>query len=323
MKMRCHNLFKTAIIPLLLALLLPGCSTTYRPIYDKTVQDIHDNLKAEDLAAERGISNMPIAEIVKNGKSYLTNGNINLARIFFIQALNKDSSCIPALIGLGDILMLEGKVSDALELFESINDKHPKDKTVLYKLATAHRLIGKTDMAIDYANQALLLDPDSPEIQTELALIYDAVGSYPLAEPLYRSIVNVMPASANAYNNLGCNLILQKRYNEAISTLTQASTLAPKDSKIKNNLAIAYGMNKKFDSAFDILKKSVGEAEALNNLGYLYMNMGEWEKAESCLKRALETKPVYYVKASENLEKLNRMKLSASSSVPGSSRVEH
>jgi len=53
----------------------------------------------------------------------------------------------------------------------------------------------------------------------------------------------------------------------------------------------------------EAFKKAGDEAQAYNNLGFVYMQKGEREKAIHSFEKAIESRPTFYLKASENLKK--------------------
>ena len=80
--------------------------------------------------------------------------------------------------------------------------------------------------------------------------------------------------------------------------------IEPRNRMLQNNLATAYFLNGEETRAKEIFIKTLGEAAAWNNLGYLYMTQGKWEKSEQALKKAVDLNPQLYMRARENLARL-------------------
>jgi len=305
MQRKDHSMKVASLITLLL--FLAGCSTSYKPVVRGYGEPPLPSVFGDDRSDER-IEDKSLEEIVLAGQQNLKNGNIQLAKAYFAQALNKDDRCLEVYIGLADILWMEQKNQKALELLKKAENIDPKNKKVLLKLSTAYRVLGEAETALSYANQAVLIDQNDPEVLTELAILYDSMGEANMAEPLYVSVVEKLPDSPSALNNLGWNLLLQKRYREATALFRRALAHDPKNPRIRNNLGTAYALDGKEEQALAILEDLLGRAEAMNNLGYFLMTQGEWDKAEKTLKKALDQKSVFYAKASRNLEKLNSLR---------------
>ena len=119
------------------------------------------------------------------------------------------------------------------------------------------------------------------------------------------------PDQAANHNNLGLNYMVRGEYPEAALSFLHALALDKDNIRIKNNLASAYLLSGDKDNAVEIFKGTVGEAGAYNNVGYLLMTQGNFDEAEQAFKKALQLNPSYYLRAQENLDKLQRLRNTA------------
>ena len=87
-----------------------------------------------------------------------------------------------------------------------------------------------------------------------------------------------------------------------------------------NNLATALIHLEMEEKALKLFEKSIGKAAAYNNLGYIYMTKGEFEKAEKAFQQALQLNPRLYLRAKDNLTYLQKRK---SLDDQGTGRVEN
>lgn len=80
---------------------------------------------------------------------------------------------------------------------------------------------------------------------------------------------------ADVYYSRGTNDLVNKNYAQALTFLLQAKELSPKDSKIRNNLGMAYYFREQLTLAEQELKEAVDldpkNSDARLNLGNLYM----------------------------------------------------
>jgi type IV pilus assembly protein PilF len=94
------------------------------------------------------------------------------------------------------------------------------------------------------------------------------------------------------YYSHGTHYLLQKNYTEALSHLMKADELTPNDSKIKNNLAMAYYFKEQTIKAIDLLNTSLNldpkNSDARVNLASIYFNLGKNEKAFLEYSKVLE-----------------------------------
>lgn len=97
---------------------------------------------------------------------------------------------------------------------------------------------------------------------------------------------------ASLYYNQGTNQIIAKQYTEALKNLLEANALDPNNTKILNNLGMAYYFKKRTDLAIGSIKKALKvepkNTEARINLGTIYSNSGNLIAAEQQYKRVLD-----------------------------------
>lgn len=112
--------------------------------------------------------------------------------------------------------------------------------------------------------------------------------------PSKMPISTAKPGSNESY--IGCMargtyLLEQRKYEEAISALQQASILKPDSEKAFNFLGIGYFMKKNFAEALNCFQKALAinpaYAAAICNLGNLQFEMGEVDAAVATLSKAI------------------------------------
>lgn len=89
---------------------------------------------------------------------------------------------------------------------------------------------------------------------------------------------------AEIYYGYGTNDLVNKDYTSALKNLLVAYELNPNDTKILNNLGMAYYFKKQYELAIKYLilstKKDEKNADAFNNLASVYLTLGRFEEAE-------------------------------------------
>ena len=160
--------------------------------------------------------------------------------------------------------------------------------------------------------------PQDPRLATSLnhlAVLYDAQGKYPEAEPLHKRALAIREKAlgpehadvALSLNNLAELYYNQGRYAEVEPLHKRALTirekaLGPEHPDVAlslNNLAEVYRVQGKYDEAEPFYKRSLAIREkalgpehpdvaaSLNNLGGLYDAQGKYAEAEPLYKRSL------------------------------------
>jgi predicted O-linked N-acetylglucosamine transferase (SPINDLY family) len=132
-----------------------------------------------------------------------------------------------------------------------------------------------------------------------LALQHQQAGRLQEAEAIYRQVLQVQPAFAEAYNNLGVAQREQGKLEEAGVSFRQALMLKPAFAEPYGNLGVVLQKQGKPEEAAACLRQAVtlkpAYAEAHNNLGVVLQQQGKLEEAVAHLRQALALNPAYSV----------------------------
>lgn len=260
----------------------------------------------------RRMENLPLDEVLQRGQAALANGDYRLAAVYFSTVLNKEPKSVPARLGLGQAALTAGDYSSARTLIDEVLVVEPDSVPALTARGRILSAQGQLDAAIAAFSHALEKAPENIVALTELAMTFDRIPArVNEAEPLYRKVLELNPESAAARNNLGFNFLLQGRAEEAVTILSGGLAFDKKNPRILANLATAYLLKGDKAKALQVFRQAVGEAEAYNNIGYLYMTQSRWDEAERAFRKALELSPRYYVRAGANLERLHELRIAA------------
>ncbi|HXW15448.1 MAG TPA: tetratricopeptide repeat protein [Terriglobia bacterium] len=117
----------------------------------------------------------------------------------------------------------------------------------------------------------------------------------PTAVSEYREALKLKPEVAEAWTNLGLDLYVLKRDDEAISAFQQAVKRKPDLEAANLFLGMAYLRTNQYDKAIPPLKKAISlnpkELKAYLNLSYAYQEMDRAEDAAAVLQKADELFP--------------------------------
>lgn len=179
------------------------------------------------------------------------------------------------------------------------------------------------DMAINFLQQALTLDPNHYPSYNLLGVIYHKKKDYQAALQALNRAIELKPNSAEAHHNLGVvyqdmgmfdraegeyrkaimlgyhqSLFLlarllfdQKKYEEAIQWALKAAEINPNDPGIFNLLGVACNERRDYKLAINYLRQAMDlnphDPIIWINLGVAYLNNGEKELAKELLEKAL------------------------------------
>lgn len=150
---------------------------------------------------------------------------------------------------------------------------------------------GRLNEAIAELSRAASLDPKLSQAHSLLAVAYDRKGLHDRAEGSYRRAIDADERDPQAMNNLGYSLYLNGNYRAAVDKLKRAARLAPADSRILNNLALAQVRLGKYDDAYRNFARAEGEFNGHANVAALLIRTGREEKAAEHLEAARRLQP--------------------------------
>jgi Flp pilus assembly protein TadD len=150
---------------------------------------------------------------------------------------------------------------------------------------------GRLNEAIAELSRAASLDPKLSQAHSLLAVAYDRKGLHDRAEDSYRRSMDVNDRDPQALNNLGYSLYLSGNYRASVDKLKKAARLAPSDSRILNNLALAQVRLGKYDDAYRNFARAEGEFNGHANVAALLVRSGREDKAVEHLEAARKLQP--------------------------------
>ena len=127
---------------------------------------------------------------------------------------------------------------------------------------------------------------DTAEHHTWVGLVRDSAGAWEAGEPAHRKAIELAPGQDVAHNNLGYNLLMQKKHAEAAAEFREALRLNPASQVARNNLGLALASS---DTAQAVSNWQAASdpATAHNNLATVWIERGNWAEARKELALAL------------------------------------
>jgi tetratricopeptide (TPR) repeat protein len=145
--------------------------------------------------------------------------------------------------------------------------------------------------------RALKLDPNRPEILSELGSVEAESGNIPAARQLMRKAVRLSPSNAAFHFNLGELERQAERYPQAEESFRAAIGLQPNDADALLGLGTALLLQDRPQDALEPLLRAhrlaPDDHEGLNELGSTLARLGRHEEAVEVYHRALSLRPDY------------------------------
>ncbi|MGO9244983.1 MAG: tetratricopeptide repeat protein [Verrucomicrobiia bacterium] len=211
--------------------------------------------------------------------------------------LAKNPRCWMAHNNLGNVLVHEGKGSDAIGHFEQAVQIKPDDAEAYSNLGNALEQAGQMGEAIPHYEHALRIRPDLAEAHNNLASALYRAGQREEAIAQYEQSLRLKPDFALAHYNLGNALTRAGRVPEAIEHFEQALRIKPDYAEAHEGLGTALAQTGKVKDAIECYRQALrlqpDYVEAHYNLGIALWQTGSSKEAIEHFEQALRIKPDY------------------------------
>jgi predicted O-linked N-acetylglucosamine transferase (SPINDLY family) len=188
-----------------------------------------------------------------------------------------------------------GHLRHAEQLYRQILQVDPQNVDALHLLGVIAYQVGKSDLAIDYLNQALRIKSDSAVVHYHLGIALAGQGRLVEAVASYQQALRLKPDYAKAHNNLGIVLAGQGQLAEAVASFQQALRFKPDYAEVHSNLGNALQEQGALEEAVASHRRALqlqpDFAVAHNNLGNALKDQGRLDDAVACYRRATESGP--------------------------------
>lgn len=187
-----------------------------------------------------------------------------------------------------------GKPEEAVNAYQQAGLLDPKDTEPHLLAGSVLEKLHSADAEKEY-QQALALEPQSPEALAALINLYMRGKRFGDAEGLLRKLVAITPADAGAHFQLGRMLAAQEKTQDAITELEAGMKLDPNDVAAQHDAADLYIDAGKFAEAEKLYGALVAshpnDPMFHNGLGRALLREKKYADAERELLRAVELKP--------------------------------
>jgi len=303
-KMRFRKLFYLALV---IGMVNWGCVSLHsRNDYNRLVEKQMEWQMASARAEKRAFDKVPEMtdqDHERLGDAHFQQGKLGRAFVQYERALqlNPDNTQVHYKKGL--LFMVEGLTKEAIAEFQEVLKKEPNHSLAYEGMGLALFKSGQSEAAEEHFQKALDLDPSLWKTHTFLGIIYNHQSRFEAALREHKAAIALEPDKGILYNNLGISYALMGQHDDALKAFEYALNAGGSTDKVYNNLALVLSKLGRYEEALEAFKLAGDEAQAYNNLGCVYLQKEDRDKAIRCFEQAIELKPTFYDKASRNLEK--------------------
>jgi Flp pilus assembly protein TadD len=179
----------------------------------------------------------------------------------------------------GEALRADGRREQAVAVLEQASIANPGNKALLAAYGRALAENGSFKQAFDILSRAHT--PANPDwrILSVQGTALDQMGKHVEARRYYASALKIVPEEPSVLSNLGMSYILSKELPKAEQTLRRAYARGGSDVRIRQNLALAIGLQGRSAEAEALVSSNVPPAEAAANVASLRQMIGTGGRA--------------------------------------------
>lgn len=192
--------------------------------------------------------------------------------------------------GLAEALIMQGRLSEALEALERAAELEPGNASVRMKKAKVLTGMGRDDDASREFEESFKLTPHREDLVRGLNL--QRMGNIREAENVYRDVLQKDPSNVDALRLLAGVAMRAKQWGDAEMLLERALELAPDYFQGWMDIGMARQEQDKTEGAIEayrqVMRLEPHKPHGYTSAGTLYAMIGEHDKAMELLQQAVE-----------------------------------
>jgi len=224
------------------------------------------------------------------GRALMSKGDIDSARVQFVDALKYRKDYLPARIALAQILVTRGEYAAAMSASNEIMQLDPANQYA--RLIKSHAFLaqGKFAESKGVLEETLKINPDQRDAKYQLGYVHFKEGKMKEAEARFQEVFAQTPPDMRGLMGLTEVYTAQGQFDRALKMLDEAIQKYPKASMLQvawGNIAVRAG---KFDDGVAKFRQVLAEdpknfdlhmriAEAFRQKGDVPQAIDAWKKA--------------------------------------------
>jgi Flp pilus assembly protein TadD len=213
--------------------------------------------------------------------STLNAGQLNAAAQSLGKAYGKNPGDRKVGLDYANVLRMTGRNDQALAVMQQVAIRFPADREVLAAYGKSQAAAGQLEQALATVGRAQTPDRPDWKLKSAEGAILDQLGRSPEARQRYREALDIQPNEPSVLSNLGMSYLLSKDLKTAETYLRKAVEQPGADSGVRQNLALAIGLQGRFQEADVIARQELSPAQAEANVAYLRSILSQqnaWQK---------------------------------------------
>lgn len=185
--------------------------------------------------------------------------------------------------------------SAAATLFSQVLEIDPANAAGMFELAHIRTNENKDADARQLLEKAVTVNPDNEWYWLALAGNYEKINDVPKLENVFKELIRIDPDKPDYYTNQARALVLEKKYDEALSVYNQLESQFGKNEESISGKQKIYLKQGKLDLATkdmeEMIRENPQEIRPYLQLGELYNSNNQNDKALKVLEAAVKVNP--------------------------------
>ncbi|WP_438750724.1 tetratricopeptide repeat protein [Pararhizobium sp. O133] len=184
-------------------------------------------------------------------------------------------------LNYANMLRMTGRNEQALAVMQQVAINFPNDREVLAAYGKSQAAAGQLEQALNTITRAQTPDRPDWRLKSAEGAILDQLGRAGEARQRYRDALDIQPNEPTVLSNLGMSYLLNKDLKTAETYLRSAVEQPAANSSVRQNLALAVGLQGRFQEAEKIASAELSPDQAEANVKYLRSIMAQqnaWQK---------------------------------------------
>ena len=246
--------------PLLIVAIVPltGCAGIKFPSFTTSANEGPAQVASGDAGA-----------MLKLARATRQAGDFPAAIQLYRNVIATNSATPDILVEFGDVLLASGSPDDAIDIYSRVGARSAARLGALLGLTRAYMNLSQPAKALEYANEARVLEPQDARVLVDRGVALDTLGRHTEAQECYRTVLAVTPRHVAARNNLALSLALTGQYDEAIALMAPLVRSSAATPQVRENMAVIYGLKGDADRAATLSRVDLDEGTTQANLAFL------------------------------------------------------
>jgi len=224
-----------------------------------------------------------INELNTEGNRLHLQGKLNKAADYYRQALRIDPENAVSHNNLGFLLAQQHQWKEALKHLHRAVELSPGNANFLNNLGQVLTQTGFVQHGLDLLLKAAKLDPNNLRVWENLACIHANLDDPAGAEFAWRQARQQVPHDARIITELASCIAEQGRYQDAINLYREALEVHPAYAEAWVQLGVSLFLQQDYDQASEVLQKALdldaSNYSGLRHSAYVFASLGKIEQA--------------------------------------------